>query len=363
MPTQSVLVEEEDVLGIPISDPRVLKATQFVLVSVGITAFYFILDVSYVVQRRGFGGFTRYETLLVLIEISRNFALIVSGYVGVKRSSRFLLGAFVLLCLLACALSLIFSSYAFWIADPPEPVGNFVLEILQAAFFAVGAYHCGFLFRECKYGSLQIARDSGATSDSNYSLLGIQMMDLKVLKATQIVFTSLGIMICIFGSVLVVGAEGALSHANIREGWFLCFGIVMFMGCAGYCGVKKSSPTLLSLFFLASCVFASLFMLGFLLIGIACPFACSSAVVFCAGLTIVFAFAAKGSWFLRSKALSGSGLTTCVVFGDNVAPTQLGTELNDLPCGDMEQPPGFGRDDARGFGSGNVEVDSSNVLN
>merc|ERR1712087_61782 len=79
-----------------------------------------------------------------------------------------------------------------------------VLRCVVAFFFGIMAKTSLFLFRAAADGALsQGSRRSNRAAESSYSLLGMPMMDMEVLKATQVVFTSVAIIISMFGAPIV----------------------------------------------------------------------------------------------------------------------------------------------------------------
>merc|ERR1712146_242231 len=74
------------------------------------------------------------------------------------------------------------------------------------------------------------------------------MMDMQVLKATQMVFTCLAIVASILGSIVVRGFEGAISDASFRIVWLACLAVLCALCFSGYYGVKKSDARLLGFF-------------------------------------------------------------------------------------------------------------------
>jgi len=320
---------EECVLGIPIADPEVLKATQFVLVSVGISAFFLVLELSQVAEQRGLTGLNRTEVAFWCLDTTRAVAITLSGYFGVKRSNRALLGCFCGISCLSAALSL---GLAVRDSAVGAKAGTVALRAFAALFFSLGGYASFHLFRRAGEGALIGQPGSGKSS---YVLLGIPMMDLQVLKATQGVFTSLGIMVCLLGSFVVVGAESAVSNAAFRSLWLCCLGIVLSMSYTAIFGVKRSSITLLSCF---SCICGSLCVFFFfvaMLTGLACGRRCPTAIIFNVFVLGILFSALRNSRILRLKIAEGVALTA--------APQQEAEEARELPAtrlGAAQEPEG-----------------------
>eukprot|EP00929_Paragymnodinium_shiwhaense_P091648 TRINITY_DN51551_c0_g1_i2.p1 TRINITY_DN51551_c0_g1~~TRINITY_DN51551_c0_g1_i2.p1 ORF type:complete len:367 (-),score=82.21 TRINITY_DN51551_c0_g1_i2:498-1598(-) len=322
--------DEEEVLGISIADPEVLKATQFVLVSVGITAFFLALELVHVIETQGAKELHGLEAVLWVLDMLRAAVMVGSGYAGVKRSDRSLLGLFYFLCCISFVWSV--GSAVVDLAESATPE-LIVLQSFEALFFLIGSVYSRFLWREAEKRSLQAGSVEGEDS-KGYSLLGIPMMDLKVLKATQLVFTALGIIFCVLGSAVVVGAKNAIANrGSSREFWFFCIGLLTSMTGSGYYGVKRSSTVLLSIFFGISVSLFMLFALGTFMTLLSCSEECLTMLFMLTGIDGVLLVAAKGSWYLRDKAAQGTVLTAPRKHRTSAVPaTSVGTamQLEDL---------------------------------
>lgn len=165
------------------------------------------------------------------------------------------------------------------------------------------------------------------------------MMDIKVLKATQMVFTSLAIVGSILGSFVVRGAEGAATDSSFRVAWLSCVALLLSLGFSGYYGVKTSSPKLLGFFASLSGTLFGLFMIISMLTATACGGGCMTAVFFGFGIAGILGVATKNAVFLKTKALDGTILTAPVSESPAVvAPTQFGVEMGEPPPKEGEDP-------------------------
>merc|ERR1719356_1609082 len=118
-------------------------------------------------------------------------------------------------------------------------------------------------------------------------------MDLKVLKATQNVFTSLGISMGIFGTTVIVGAESAISNESFRTFWVTCLCLIVSMAYTGYFGVKYSKVQLLACFSAINAVLCCLASVTAAFVVLFCGFKCTSMAVFWIGVTMVWFSAMK----------------------------------------------------------------------
>mmetsp|Transcript_27983 Transcript_27983/g.55018 ORF Transcript_27983/g.55018 Transcript_27983/m.55018 type:complete len:346 (-) Transcript_27983:142-1179(-) len=303
------MASEESVLGLAIGDPEVLKATQFVLTSVGITAFFLVLELMHVFEVQGFHDWTHLEVFLWVIDTLRALAITVSGYLGIKWSHRIFLGCF-------CAISLISSLVALitCLSDFFSGVvaGVVVLRFFASVFFALGGYFSWMLFQRAKEGALIGGGGSTPANKDAYSLLGIPMMDLQVLKATQSVFTSLGIVVCLLGSFVIVGFQGAITEGKFTILWFFCLGIVISMSYTAVTGITRSSSAMLTCFICLSGSFCGFFLLATLLTVLTCGTYCLTSVMFDLFVVGVFGTALQSAMFLRRKLAEGVSLTATI---------------------------------------------------
>jgi len=327
---------EEEVFGISITDPDVLKATQFVLVCVGITAFFLSVELVAVVEHHGLNDFSRFEVIWWTFDMVRCSLLILSGYLGVKKSSRGVLLLFFVLSLVSSIESIAEAIYDIIVEDE---AGLVTLQFCESAYFLVAMYYARFLWKRARERSLQDAPSDESSVPLSYSLLGIEMMDIKVLKATQMVFTSLAIVGSILGSFVVRGAEGAATDSSFRVAWLSCVALLLSLGFSGYYGVKKSNPKLLNFFASLSGTLFGLFVIISLLTATACGGQCMTAVFFGFGIAGILGVATKNAIFLKTKALEGTILTAPVSESPaGVAPTQFGVEMGEAPPKEGEDP-------------------------
>lgn len=322
---------EESVLGLAIGDPEVLKATQFVLTSVGITAFFLVLELMHVLEQRGLQKMTQLETFLWAVDTFRAVATTVSGYLGIKWSNRIFLGAFCAMELFSSGMAVITS-----ISDilHGAPVGFFVLRFFAALFFALGGYFSWILFQRAKDGALIGGGGSRAANKDAYSLLGIPMMDLQVLKATQSVFTSLGIVVCLLGSFVIIGFEGALTEGKFTFLWFFCLGIVVSMSYTAVFGITRSNSSLLSCFICLSGSLCAFFGLGTVLTILTCGRHCLTSTIFDLFVVGVFGSALQNSMILRRKLEQGVSLTATIREDQEMGPVpaeRMGAGTGDAP--------------------------------
>jgi len=316
------MATEEFVLGLAIGDPEVLKAAQFVKTSVGITAFFLVLELVHVLEQRGFVGMSHSEIFLWVLDTLRALAITISGYLGVKFSSRIFLGCFCGISILSSGMALVTT-----LRDLKQaaPVGLVVLRFFACLFFAMGGYFSWKLFERAKEGSLIGGDGSKATDKQAYSLLGIPMMDLQVLKATQSVFTSLGIVVCLLGSFVIIGAEGALVHAHFLSLWIFCVLIVVSMSYTAVVGVMRSNRSLLSCFCVISGALFGFFGLGTLMTILSCGRHCLTITIFDLFVVGVFGMALQNAAILRRKVEEGVSLTATVQVQQETGPVPAET--------------------------------------
>jgi len=172
-------------------------------------------------------------------------------------------------------------------------------------------------------------------------VLGMPLMDIKIVKATQMVFTSLGIIISVLGVVVIVGAGDAMTDSQFRIFWLILVSIVISLAWSGYYGVRRSNPALLGCFCHICAVLMAMFgMMSFMVMMAAGTTAPLSAMVFLFGVTGVFWLALQNAWFLREKSLSGVSLTApSVVDQDQMPPTQIGAVVTGLPLPERAMQP------------------------
>jgi len=303
--------KEEFVLGLAIGDPEVLKAAQFVKTSVGITAFFLVIELVHVLEQRGFTGMSQSEIFVWAVDTVREVVIIISGYLGVKLSSRICLGCF-------CGMSILSSGIAVvsTLKDLKQaaPVGLVVLRFFASVFFAMGGYFSWKLFERAKDGAL-IGGDGSSVNKDAYSLLGIPMMDLQVLKATQWVFTSLGIVVCLLGSFVIIGFQDALWQGKLTFLWFFCLGVVVSMSYTAVFGIMRSSMSLLACFICLSGSLCTFFIVGTVLTILLCEklgMHCLTSVIFNLFVVGVFGSALQNATTLRRKIATGVSLTATI---------------------------------------------------
>lgn len=303
------MVKEEFVLGLAIGDPEVLKAAQFVKTSVGITAFFLILELVHVLEQQGLRGLSQSEKFFWVVNTARAVVLTISGYLGVKLSSRTCLGCFCGISILSSGTALVTTLHNLRQA---APVGLVVLRFFACLFFAMGGYFSWKLYERSKEGALIGGDGSKASDKQAYSLLGIPMMDLQVLKATQSVFTSLGIVVCLLGSFVIVGAEGALVHAHFLSLWLFCVLVVSSMSYTAVAGIMRSNKALLSCFCVISGTLCGFFAVGTLMTILACGHHCLTIIVFDLFVVGVFGVALQNATTLKLKIMEGVSLTAII---------------------------------------------------
>jgi hypothetical protein len=256
--------------------------------------------------------------------------LAFSGYFGVKRSSRALLLGFFIVALVSCIESILEAIYDIYVQDP---VGFVTLSFCEALFFIVAMHYARFLWKTSRERDLPEAPPDGFDASAGYSLLGMRMLDIKVLKATQLLFTSLAIVASIFGSIVIRGAEGALGSEGWRAGWLIMFGTIVSLVFSGYFGVNNSNAGLLFCFSAISCTLLIMFGIISVLTALSCyGEGCWTIVFFGLGLTTILGIAIKNANFLTDRIKGGTILTAPVTNqpAHDVEPTRFGTELADV---------------------------------
>jgi len=303
------MAAEEFVLGLAIGDPEVLKAAQFVQTSVGITGFFLILELVHVLEQQGFQGMSHFDIFLWVVETSRAVVITISGYLGMKFSSQTFLGCFCGISIVSSGVALLTSFSDMWHG---AAVGFVVLRFFACLFYAMGGYFSFKLFQRAKMGDLIGCGGSNATDTQAYSLLGIPMIDMQVLKATQLVFTSLGIVVCLLGSFVIVGAEGALVHASLLPLWMFCVLVVLSMSYTAVAGVVNSNKALLSFFCIISGSLSGVFGIGTVTTMMTCGIHCLTTTIFDFFVVGVFSTAVHNAAILRKKLVEGVSLTATV---------------------------------------------------
>ncbi|CAK0831073.1 unnamed protein product [Prorocentrum cordatum] len=87
-----------------------------------------------------------------------------------------------------------------------------------------------FLYRASADGALSQSSGRGhGAAASSYSLLGIPMMDMEVLKATQVVFTALGIVVTMLGVPVVLWSDTLFKAEGSTPGWVFSFGFLVVL--------------------------------------------------------------------------------------------------------------------------------------
>jgi len=181
--------EEERILGVTVAAPRVLKAIQVMLVSVAVGDLLLLSELIEVAETRGLKGTSHFERTLWVMDVLRALAMTVSSYLGVRKDSARLLG-------LACALSMasafttvcVFCTGVFFSSGV---VVSYIvpMQLTAAVLFAVGAHQSWVLRNKAMVCSLFSAQPGGVSRDG-YVMLGMPMIDLKVLRWTQMLFTA-----------------------------------------------------------------------------------------------------------------------------------------------------------------------------
>merc|ERR1740123_527449 len=260
---------------------------------------------------------TQLDIFFWVVDTLRAAAITLSGYLGIKLSSRIFLGCF-------CGISILSSGMALFTTlrdlKRAAPVGLVVLRFFASLFFAMGGYFSWVLFERAKEGALIGNSGGKATDKQAYSLLGIPMMDLQVLKATQTVFTSLGIVVCLLGSFVIVGAEGALVHAYFLSLWIFCLLVVVSMSYTAVVGVMRSNKALLGCFCAISGSLCAFFGLGTVLTLLTCGRHCLTTTIFDLFVVGVFGVALQNATILKKKVLEGVSLTAVIKDQDEMGP-------------------------------------------
>jgi len=300
--------EAADVFGISIADPDVLKATQFVLTATGINLFVLVMELLSAFEEHGIRSTGAVMALIWVLDVVRCTLLVFSGYKGIRRSDGFLLGCFCCISVASGFIAVACSIFELFAGPKGVSISLAAWYAMNSAFFFAMAYASWFLRAMVADGSLLTQRSQ---TTNTYSLFGIEMMDMKVLKMTQTLFISLGIVVFILGSIVVAGVEPALRAKGFGHAWLLWIAsITGLLMVSGYYGVKRSSERLLCCF---SCISGSLFfcftfMLVMTLI-ICAGYRCPTAAVFCFGMSGLLYTAMRNSILLRRKALEGVILT------------------------------------------------------
>eukprot|EP00971_Amphidinium_carterae_P344312 6484634-Amphidinium_carterae.1 len=211
--TSADAYEEENVLGISIADPEILKSTQWVLTSVSITIFFLGIqlfeELDEATKQLGEAAEPQQAVDFLdlfwwLVDTMVQATLVLSGYVGVKRSNRSLLACFWLLSMVSCMESL--GEVVEGVISKAR-VGLITVRACEVIFYGVGVHHGRFLWREA--GGRSSLQERSTASRSSYNMLGIPVVNLRVLRSTQALFTSVGILSCILGQFIIVTAESA----------------------------------------------------------------------------------------------------------------------------------------------------------
>lgn len=333
----------EDVLGISMLDPDILKATQFVMVTVFTTLFFLVVQLTATFERSGFADFTKIEIAWWIVDVTIMSCLTCFGYFGVKRSNRSFLAAFFFLSFLAFVENVVEGAYIFS-SDQTEVVGEVVLCCMQALYFVLGMHYSRYLWREAGRRSLNEAAPGTGSQTTAYSLMGIHMLDMKVLKATQRVFTSIAIVASVFGSWLIAIAQPMLTDESSRPAWLIIMGLFLFWIFSGYFGVRLSRAGLLRCFSSVALVFSSFFGFFFVVGLFYCPVYCKTQAVLFFGIALAFGVAWRSSIYLKDQACAGVVLTKPItsypIEGDSVTvpgPVQVGVPA-ELELGEARKP-------------------------
>lgn len=315
-----------------------LKATQFVLTSVGISAFFLLIELMHVLEAQGLHDMTNLDLFLWVIDTLRAVVITVSGYLGIKWSNRNFLGCFCAVSILSSVMALI-TAFADFMHS--APVGFLVLRVFACLFFAIGGYFSWLLFQRAKDGTLIGGGGSSASNKDAYSLLGIPMMDLQVLKATQWVFTSLGIVVCLLGSFVIIGFQGALLEGKFTFLWFFCLGVVGSMSYTAVIGIMRSSAGLLSCFMCLSGSLCCFFGFGTVITIVTCGLHCLTSTIFDLFVVSVFASALHNATILRRKIKEGVSLTATIQEDEEMGQVPA----DRLGAGTADEPPPPGEED------------------
>lgn len=309
--------EVEEIMGIAVLDPDILKATQFVMVTVGISAFFLLVQLTATFERTGLPGFSTWQVAWWVMDMMIMILLVFFGYVGVKRSSRCFLAVFFLLSFVAFVEDLVEACFAL---EAHVVAGDVALQFIQAVYFVIGMHYARYLWKEAGRRPLHEAAPTGQPSNG-YTMMGINMLDLKVLKSTQLVFTSIAIVGSVFGSWIIVSAQPMLTDESSRGFWLVS--VTLFVGwvLSGYFGIRKSSPGLLRCFSRLALVFCFFFAASFALGVMVCFAYCWTQSVLGLGITAAFFVAWRHSLYLKDKAVSGVVLTAPVANGASAGVT------------------------------------------
>mmetsp|Transcript_85543 Transcript_85543/g.242599 ORF Transcript_85543/g.242599 Transcript_85543/m.242599 type:complete len:323 (+) Transcript_85543:162-1130(+) len=311
--------DEESVLGISIADPEVLKATQVVLASVGITAFFFALDLISFVEQSRLSTFSAGGAFLWVVDSAKTVFMIFAGHAGVKNSNSKLLCGFFLLSVLSCGVDLVTAAYYM---TQPRLAGSVMMHLFAAVFYAIGGHYSRFLWVQARENSLCGSSNGGSVTEG-YTMLGIPLMSLQVLKTTQRLFTSLGVIVCILGSVIVVDLEDSILNGELRLIWPISTVVTAGLVWSGYYGVKRASARLLFWFSCVTGFSAMFFTLVSIYTLLACTTECVTLACVLFGTTAVFGIAARSALYLTGQAEAGMILTVARP-EETVPPEQFG---------------------------------------
>mmetsp|Transcript_71644 Transcript_71644/g.171243 ORF Transcript_71644/g.171243 Transcript_71644/m.171243 type:complete len:398 (+) Transcript_71644:150-1343(+) len=330
--SSAALQDEESVFGVSIADPEILKATQWVLTSVSITFFFLGLQLLQEIEEQEEEvSFSNSEMLWWAIDTCVQFTLVLSGYTGVKRSSRPQLALFWVLSFVSCIES-VFEAVIGWLGR--ETSGLIAIKVCEAIFYAIGVHYGRYLWREAGGRSSLHSREA-APLRSSYNMLGIPIVNLRVLRATQSLFTSLGIVCCILGQIVLANAQDALRYkGDAFWSWLICVAALVLMFVSGYFGVRWSSFMLLTIFMAMNvgfliCTWFIAVIVVFILVSDANPDDAppASLLWFVFGLIWVLSVAVSNAVTLMKEARNGGSIAAISVVeppalaGDDEAPS------------------------------------------
>jgi hypothetical protein len=324
--------EVEEVLpGIAIGDPSTLKAVQILMSLIGLVGFFLAIQLTELLSAQSL------PPLAWIYAVSHLSALVGSGYVGVRRSSRtFLLIFGVLAGIIGLLLSFFLVT---WIMRGRATVEGVVIQTMEVLAFSTMVYYAKVLHAKAGHGSLLSSRRSRS---EEYQLLGLPMMDIAVFRATLVLFTSLAIVFAVFGTLAVLMFNAALlgdhTPMAVRITYLGFVSMWLTLTLSAYFGVKLSSSGLLGLHVCLAASLCGLFTFEVSLLLLLCGFPCSQAAVIAGAFAFVFASSSYSAAVLRGKVYKGVNLTQLTSPQDGLDSNVVGRTVVDVNLSPEESP-------------------------
>jgi hypothetical protein len=301
---------EVHVLGLPMQDPAILKGTQMVSALIWVEVFLFC---EYIITSIAAGVI--YVPVVVIF-----VALPLCGYFGILYSSSKLLRCFACLALVQAMLWSVVTVLVIglMVFTPPaddslhQDAEHVVLLVFLSASYSTMTYWGYWLAEKVKGGVVLPSKRKQNQSD--YFMLGMQMMDMQILQEVQNLFNASWLVFFFMIYLAVALFDSAVYSILMGEFIFfflycISFGLMACMVHAAFIGVKKNDMKLLMRSSYIGSAFCFLFTLFASVFIVMCGGPCFHEWFLLFYIAFAFGWSALHARKLRGRVEAGAQLT------------------------------------------------------